>query len=114
MDVLAFPFRIDPNGQVPLVTQGSEAHLAQQAYQFVSTRPGEVTLAPAYGLYEPMFRIVNKGEIITGMAQFHPDVDLVSVDIRATPAEGTYHIGIEFGARTGRIVPAETEVIFGA
>lgn len=114
MDVLAFPFRIDAKGEVPLVVQGSDAHLAQQAYQFVSTRPGELPLAPAYGLYDPLFRVVDEGEIVTGLAVYHPDVNVVDVDVRATPIEGTYHIGIEFSARTSPVVPVEAEVIFGA
>lgn len=114
MDVLAFPFRIDSNGQVPLVVQGSEAHLAQQAYQFVSTRPRELPLAPSYGLRDPLFRIVSKGEITTGLAVYHPDIAVTDVIIKATPTEGTYHIGIEFSARTSVAAPAEAEVIFGA
>ena len=114
MDVLAFPFRIDANGAVPLVQQGSDAHLAQQAYNFVSTRPGELPLAPAYGLNDPAFRVVERGEIVTGLAVFHPDINIVDVNIKATVNEGTTHIGIEFNAATTAAVPVETEVIFGA
>lgn len=114
MDVLAFPFRIDAKGEVPLVVQGSDAHLAQQAFEFVSTRPGELPLAPSYGLFDPSFRIVEEGEIVSGLAVYHPDINIVNVNIGATSVEGTYHIGIEFSARTEPIIPVEAEVIFGA
>lgn len=114
MDVLAFPFRFQANSAVALVEQGSEAHLAQQAFQFVNTRVNELPLAPTYGLEDPIFRIVEKGEIITGLSVFHPDIDIVSVDVRFSDTEGTYYIGIEFAAATTPIIPVETEVIFGA
>lgn len=114
MDVLAFPFRLDKNGAVALVQQGSEAHLAQQAYQFVNTRVGELPLAPTYGLDDPLFRVVERGEIITGLALFHPDVEVVDVTIRNGDRDGTSYIGIEFAAATVPAVPVEAEVIFGA
>lgn len=114
MDVLAFPFRLDTTGVPALVRQGSEAHLAQQAYQFVNTRPGELPLAPTYGLDDPLFRVVEKGEVITGLAMFHPDLDVVDVTIRWGDADGTYYIGIEFMAATQPAVPVEAEVVFGA
>lgn len=114
MDVLAFPFRLDSSGGAALVVQGSEAHLAQQAFQFVNTRPGQLPLAPLYGLDDPTFRVVDKGEIITGLAVFHPEIDVVDVDVRAADADGTYYIGIEFSSMTAPAVPAESEVIFGA
>lgn len=113
MDVLAFPFRLTTTGTVALVEQGSEAHLAQQAYQFVSTRPREIPLAPLYGVDDPLFRNVSEGEIVTGLAVYHPDMNVEAVDIKWS-SEGTKRIAIEFSVKTAPAVPVEAEVRFGA
>lgn len=114
MEVLAYPFRLNSNGRAARVVQGSEAHLAQQAVQFASTRPGELRLAPTYGLEDPTFRTVYPGEIVVGLARFHPDIHVDSVRITPADGEGTAGISIDFSAVTKRSVPPEVEVVFGA
>lgn len=74
MDVLAYPFRFTGDGRAALVVQGSDAHLAQQSSQYLLTRPKELPLALGYGLVDPTFRKVTKGEIIAGLATYHPDI----------------------------------------
>ena len=49
-----------------------------------------------------------------GLAVYHPDINIVDVNIKATVNEGTTHIGIDFNAAPTAAVPVETEVIFGA
>lgn len=114
MDVIAFPFRLTSTKEVALVVQGSDAHLAQQAYQFVQTRPRQLPLAPTYGIEDPVFRVVGRGEIIVGLARFHPDIKVEAVIIDASDNDGTTYIGVEFSQKATAATTNQTEVIFGA
>jgi hypothetical protein len=74
MEILAFPFRLNNDGSAVRVLQGSEADAAQKVAAFVQTRAGELPLAPAYGLLDPAFRVLETGEINAGLAIYHPDI----------------------------------------
>jgi phage baseplate assembly protein W len=79
MEVLSIPFRLLPNGRAERVWQGSEAHVQQQAAQFVATNTGELPMSPFYGIDDPAFRDVRAAEVVMGMAEFHPSVKVNSV-----------------------------------
>lgn len=85
MEVLSIPFRLQKNGRAERVWQGSEAHVQQQAAQFVATMAGELPLSPFYGLEDPAFRDVRAGEVVSGMALFHPEVNVRSVFVVSDP-----------------------------
>lgn len=85
MEVLSIPFRLQTNGRAERVWQGSEAHVQQQATQFVATMAGELPLSPFYGLEDPSFREVRAGEVVSGMALFHPGVVVRSVFVVSDP-----------------------------
>ena len=79
MEVLSIPFRLMPNGRAERVWQGSEAHVQQQAAQFMATNTGELPMSPLYGIEDPAFRDVRAAEVVMGMAEFHPSVNVRSV-----------------------------------
>jgi phage baseplate assembly protein W len=79
MEVLSIPFRLLTSGRAERVWQGSEAHIQQQAAQFVATNTGEIPMSPFYGLDDPAFRDVLAVEVVMGMAEFHPAVKVNSV-----------------------------------
>ena len=95
MDVLAFPFSFTANGRAALVAQDSDAHMAQQISQFVQTRLGELLLAPAYGLVDPIFRGIDSNEIVAGVAVFHPKIRIVNID-NEFATEGTQSLNISY------------------
>jgi phage baseplate assembly protein W len=79
MEVLSIPFRLMPNGRAERVWQGSEAHIQQQAVQYLATNTGELPMSPLYGIEDPAFRDVRAAEVVMGMAEFHPNVNVRSV-----------------------------------
>ena len=114
MDVLAHPFRLTSTGEVAVVEQGTEAHLAQQAYQFVNTRPRELPLTGGYGLEDPAFRVVDPGEIAVGLAMYHPDIKVEDVTVYEADDLGTSAIDIEFSVATRTVVVPTASVVFNA
>lgn len=115
MEVLSIPFRLQTNGRAERVWQGSEAHVQQQAVQFVATMAGELPLSPFYGLEDPTFRDVRAGEVVVGMALFHPDVNVRSVFVVADAA-GMADVLVDVsGGEEGETVTEESQsVVFNA
>ena len=114
MDVIAVPFRLTADGSLAKVVQGSDAHLAQQAVNYVSTRPGQLPLAPSYGLNDPTFRVVDEGEIRSGMSRFHPDVVLDEISIGYDIGGKVSYINAEISNAGITPTTYDSEVIFGA
>lgn len=115
MDVLAFPFRLTSSGAVTKVAQGSVDHLRQQAVQFVSTRPNELPLAPAYGLTDPLFRTVYEEEIVAGLSLYHPTVQVDGVSI--VQGESNVNITVDVSSvplTLADATPDTADVIFNA
>lgn len=103
MDVLAFPFKINEDGSVAKVVQGSSAHQAQQIASMIRTRVGELDLAPAYGLVDATFGRVETGEIEASLNLYHPDIIVESIDsLIKSDGQEIVNIGFaEFGATNG-------------
>jgi len=80
MDVLAFPFKLNQDGSVAKVVQGSSAHQAQQIAALIRTRTGELDLAPAYGIVDATFGVIQTGEIEASLNLYNPDITIESVN----------------------------------
>lgn len=80
MDVIAYPFRFQTNGTIAKVVQGSDADLAQKLMALIQTEPGELPLAPDYGVIDPSFNQLTEGEITAAVETFYPEVRVDSVD----------------------------------
>jgi phage baseplate assembly protein W len=117
MDVLSFPFRFDADTHAPAtVVQRSDEHYAQQISQYVQTRPGDLPLAPYYGVEDTMFRIVHPTEITSGIGLYHPAIEVSNVTIYVSE-QGTQTIDVEYSG-AAQSVPVEDltglAVSFGA
>lgn len=115
MEVLSIPFRLQPNGRAERIWQGSEAHVQQQAAQFVATMTGELPLSPFYGLDDPAFRTVRAGEVVVGLAQFHPGVNVRNVFVVADAGGiADIYVDVTGGETESDTVAEEQSVVFNA
>lgn len=108
MNILAFPFTFESSGRAATIEQNSDFHAAQQISQFVQTRIGELPLAPTYGIEDPEFRGIEPGEILTGVALFHPGVQIVDID-GGYQDDGVQSINVTFNtltSNTGNVFPS--------
>jgi hypothetical protein len=95
MQVMAYPFRLTLSGSVQSVTQGSDAHKAQQIAGLVQTRKGELPLALTYGIVDPVFSSVSDTEIAAALLTFLPEIEVISVSGYMTP-QGQSVVDIKF------------------
>ena len=115
MDVLAIPFRLASDLSCSKIKQSSEAHAVQQAVSFVSTRPGELPLAPYYGLNDPAFSQPSEGELRSGLTRFHPDIVVNEIQIEYDSNGSTAYINADISPVDETVsVTTRSEVIFDA
>ena len=81
MAVLAHPLRLDGNGRMAVVQQGSAAQAAQLAVAICSTFTQERPLAPDFGIVDPVGTGLNAGEIRAAVALGEPDLTVTDVTI---------------------------------
>lgn len=80
--LISFPFRLDANGAVATVDQGSDAEIEQQIAVAMMTKPGERITVPTYGVNDPTFNGFLLSALIRQVTDFGPHVTIrkVSVD----------------------------------
>jgi hypothetical protein len=100
MRVLAHPFRLDSSGRVATVEQWSGAQRDQLVLAIVSTCRGERTLAPVFGIADPVGRVLGADEVRAA-------VELCEPDIRVTGVEVTGPTGSRVGVKVSTVWRAD-------
>ena len=85
MRVFSHPLRLDGSGSFATVVQGSTQHAGQCAAAVCSTIIGERTLAPQFGVTDPIGVGVNPDELAAALSICEPDIDLIGVEIDTGP-----------------------------
>jgi phage baseplate assembly protein W len=78
VNLLSYPFRLDARGSVA-TTEDGEDYFAEEIASLISTRPGERTLVPNYGITDPVFNSLSKTELIEKIGMFGPSVTINSI-----------------------------------
>lgn len=84
MDLLSHPFRLEANGAVATVEDGTEEAAAEGIAVLVLTRRGERDLVPGFGMTDPTFDALSVAELNVGLAEYSPDVIVTDVAITYT------------------------------
>jgi phage baseplate assembly protein W len=95
-EILSFPFRLDPQGRVVTVTQGSDQANAEQIAVLLSTIQGERHMAPGFGIPDPAFAGLPAGVVTGQVALYGPRVDITAITTQ--PAAGN-EIDVTVGFR---------------
>jgi hypothetical protein len=95
MDLLSHPFRLEANGAVATVEDGTEEAAAEGIAVLVLTRRGERDLVPGFGMTDPTFDALSVAELNVGLAEYGPDVIVTDVAI-TYPNDRTERIELAF------------------
>lgn len=97
MQTLSLPLRLDSQGHIVTVTQGSDEHAAELVAMLALTRKGERPLAPDFGITDPTFGALDSAELAVAVATFGPEGVRVAVADEQQIDESTraYSITIE-------------------
>lgn len=78
-EILSHPFRLDPNGQIVTVTQGTDQENAERLAVLIQTIQGERPLSPGFGIPDPAFSGLRAGVVTAQVAKYGPAVKIESV-----------------------------------
>lgn len=92
MRVFAHPLRLDNDGAIATVEQWSVQQASQVALAIVSTPLGERSLAPDFGLPDPVGVGISQDTVIAAMDLCEPDLELDDVQIQEVGADGTQEV----------------------
>lgn len=92
MRVFAHPLRLDNDGAIATVDQGSLVQAQQLAIAIVSTHLGERALAPDFGIFDPVAVGTSRAEIVAAVDLCEPDLTVTGVEI--SQAEGRQSVNV--------------------
>lgn len=95
MDLISHPFRLEANGAVATVEDGTEEAAAEGIAVLVLTRRGERDLVPGFGMIDPTFDELSVAELNVGLAEYGPDVIVTDVAI-TYPTDRTERVELAF------------------
>lgn len=81
MDLLAYPFRLRPDGSAATVTDGTDDAYRQEIALLCLTRKGERPLVPDYGTTDPVADLLDVAELNAALATFGPAVTIDDVAV---------------------------------
>ena len=84
MRVFAHPLRLDGDGHIATVEQGSAVHAQQLTIAIVSTHLGERALAPDFGIFDPVAVGTSRAEIVAAVDLCEPDLMVTGVEFSQT------------------------------
>lgn len=95
MDLLSHPFRLEANGNVATVLDGSDEAHAEAVAVLILTRKGERDLVPEFGVTDPVYDEVSLAELNVGLADFGPAVTVTGARI-TYPSDRTERVELVF------------------
>lgn len=76
MDLISHPFRLERNGAVAAVEDGTDEAHAEGIAILILTRRGERDLVPDFGLADPAFDGVTLADLNVGLIDYGPPVEV--------------------------------------
>ena len=98
MHTIAFPIKFEASG-LTLLEEGSAAYYNQLLSMAILTEPNRHPLTPEYGIFDPTFRAVDKGQFVVQAARFVPDVVITNIEVDVAQDEDI-SVSIGFVERT--------------
>lgn len=86
MDTIKLPIEYESNGLKKL-TDGSDDYYKQLLSIAARTEPGVHPIFPEFGVADPTFNIIDRGQFMVSAARYVPEVRILSIDTFQTDSE---------------------------
>lgn len=94
MRLMSHPLRLDADGQIVTIVDGSKQHAAELTTVVLSTGIGERSLAPEYGISDPTGVGEVSTEVLAGaVSRCEPELIVTGIEINPTDS-GTNKVSI--------------------
>ena len=93
MDTIKFPIQFDSTGLAKLSEGGSD-YYKQLLTLAILTEPGRHPLTPSFGINDPVFTTLDKGQFVIQAARYVPEVIITGIDAELSAEED---VSVVFG-----------------
>jgi len=96
MTTLKFPLEYDQNGSLVVLEDGTDDFYAQLLSISALTEPGTFPYSPEFGVFDPSFRVVNRGVFMIQASRFVPEVEILEAEGELSENTGTTSLRVKF------------------
>jgi len=79
MDAIKFPLKFSKAG-IDRLTDGTTDYYKQLLALSIITEPHSLPITPDFGIWDPTFNTVEKGQFVLHAARFVPEVEIGEID----------------------------------
>lgn len=83
MDTFAFPIKFDNTG-IKKLPEFSDAYYKQLLSLSIRCEPNALPLTPDFGIFDPTYRTVDKGQFVLQASRFVPEVIITGIEAELT------------------------------
>lgn len=94
MDLISYPFRLSPKGEVQ-TTEDGEDYYAEELAMLIKTMPGERDLVPDFGITDPTFNTFSESELLSQITMFGPPVTIQGIKTQHI-RDGIFSVSIDY------------------
>jgi len=96
MTTLKFPLEYDENNSLVTLEEGTDEFYAQLLSISALTEPGTLPFSPEFGVFDPSFRVVNRGLFMIQASRFVPEVEILEAEGELTESTGETYLRVKF------------------
>jgi len=83
VDTFVFPLKFDNTGLRKL-SEGTDEYYKQLLTMTILSEPNMLPFTPEFGIFDPTYREVDKGQFVTQASRFVPEVIITSIEAELT------------------------------
>ena len=96
MPTLKFPLELDNSGSFATLDQDSTDYYAQLLSMCALTEPQTHPFSPTFGVFDPTFEEVDRGQFLLQAARFFPDISITEAEIEIDEQTGQNKFKVSF------------------
>ena len=101
MDAMKFPLKFNETyGGLVMTEERTDDYYRQILSIAARTEPGELPLTPDFGVMDPTFKSIDRGQFLFAAARFVPEIEILSVETFINEEDGQNIVNFSFIKRS--------------
>ncbi len=96
MPTLKFPIQLDNTGSLVALEEGGVDYYAQLLSMCALTEQQTHPFSPTFGVFDPTFEAVDRGQFLLQAARFFPDISITEAEIEIDEQTGQNKFKVSF------------------
>lgn len=101
MDAMKFPLKFnETNGGLVMTEEKTDEYYRQILSIAARTEPGELPLTPDFGVMDPTFKSIDRGQFLFAASRFVPEIEVLAVESLMSEEDGQNIVNFSFIKRS--------------